>query len=121
MQIADNHFAFLLSAFAFHFTQIFSRHVFGYYRDMDYNQMIGLAAGVFTSVSLIPQLIKTIQEKEAKSLSVGMMMVLIIGIGMWIYYGFLKKDIPILVTNIFSEFINVTLLFFCLRYKKKEA
>ncbi len=85
------------------------------------NEAIGLAAGICTSVSLLPQLIKTIKEEEAKSLSLGMLLVLIIGNALWIYYGFLKKDIPIISTNIFSEIINLVLLFFSIRYKKKEA
>lgn len=89
--------------------------------NMEYQQIIGLVAGIFTSVSLLPQLIKTIKEKEAKSLSIGMMIVLITGNSIWIYYGIMKNDFPIIATNIFSDIVNVTLLFFCIKYKKKEG
>ncbi len=88
---------------------------------MDSSEIIGLVAGIFTSVSLLPQLIKTIKEKEAKSLSLSMMLVLITGNSIWIYYGFLKKDLPIISTNIFSDIVNVLLLFFSIKYKKKSG
>ncbi len=88
---------------------------------MNYEEILGLVAGVFTSVSQLPQLIKTIKEKEAKNLSLGMMIMLIVGVSLWIYYGFLKNDFPIIATNIFSDLVNVTLLFVSIRYKKKEA
>ena len=88
---------------------------------MDSTEIIGLVAGIFTSVSLLPQLIKTIKEKEAESLSLGMMLVLIAGNSMWIYYGILKKDVPIISTNIFSDIVNGLLLFFSIKYKKKSA
>ena len=88
---------------------------------MSYIEVLGLVAGAFTSFSQLPQLIKTVKEKEAKSLSIGMMITLMAGLGLWIYYGFLRKDIPIIITNSFSEFINLLLLFFSIKYKKKEA
>ena len=88
---------------------------------MNYEEIIGLIAGVFTSVSQLPQLIKTIKEKEAKNLSLGMMITLIAGVGLWIYYGFMKHDFPIIATNIFSVVVNLTLLIVSIKYKKKEA
>jgi MtN3 and saliva related transmembrane protein len=88
---------------------------------MNHDQIIGIIAGVFTSASLLPQLIKTIKEKDATSISAVMLLVLITGISLWIYYGFLKNDIPIIVTNIFSDMVNVTLLFFSIKYKKAKG
>jgi len=88
---------------------------------MNYNELIGIIAGVFTAASLLPQLIKTIKEKDASSISTVMLLVLITGISLWIYYGFLKKDIPIIATNIFSDLVNLTLLFFSIKYKKAKG
>ena len=84
-------------------------------------EVLGIVAGIFTSVSQMPQLIKTIKEKEAKSLSLGMMITLLIGLALWVYYGFLKNDIPIISANIFSSVVNISLLFFSIKYKKKEG
>ena len=88
---------------------------------MNHDQIIGIIAGIFTSASLLPQLIKTIKEKEAKSLSAVMILVLITGNSLWIYYGVLKNDMPIIATNIFSDMVNLTLLFFSIKYKKAKG
>lgn len=87
---------------------------------MDYSEIVGIVAGILTSASQLPQLIKTIREKDAKSISVGMIITLLAGNSLWIYYGVIKKDVPIIATNIFSDLVNSTLLFFSIKYKKKE-
>jgi len=82
-------------------------------------QIVGIIAGVFTSVSLLPQLIKIIREKKAKDLSYGMLIVLLIGLGCWIWYGVLREDLPIIVTNGFSFLINSLMIVFTIKYKEK--
>ena len=88
---------------------------------MNFEEIIGIAAGVCTAAALLPQLIKTIKEKEAKSLSAFMLIVLIAGNSLWIYYGVLKSDVPIIATNIFSDLVNIFLLFFSIKYKKANG
>lgn len=88
---------------------------------MNHVQIIGIVAGIFTAASLLPQLIKTIKEKDASSISTVMLLVLIVGISLWVYYGFLKKDLPIIATNIFSDLVDLTLLFYSIRYKKAKG
>ncbi|PTT69637.1 SemiSWEET family transporter, partial [Chryseobacterium sp. HMWF001] len=64
-------------------------------------------------------LVKVIKEKNADDLSSGMLIVLISGVSLWIWYGFLKDELPIILTNAFSVVVNVTLLICCLIYKNK--
>lgn len=90
-------------------------------RDMqEYTTVIGIGAGILTSFSMLPQLIKTIREKKAEDLSIVMILVLMCGIGAWIVYGFLRKDMPIIFTNCFSLLLNAVLLFFRFRYNRKK-
>ena len=79
---------------------------------MDTTQWIGIAAGVLTSVSMLPQLIKIIKEKKAGDVSVVMLLVLIGGLALWTVYGFMKEDWPIIITNSFSFLLNCVVLFF---------
>ena len=79
-------------------------------------QVIGIAAGVLTSVSMIPQLIKIIQKKEAKDVSIIMLLVLMSGLVLWAVYGFMREDIPIIATNCFSFLVNVVVLTLRIRY-----
>jgi MtN3 and saliva related transmembrane protein len=86
----------------------------------NYTQVIGIASGVLTSASLVPQLVKIIRQKKAESVSLGMYIVMLIGFCGWIWYGVEKKDIPIVATNCFSLATNVLILVFSLKYKQKE-
>ncbi|MBA2563722.1 MAG: SemiSWEET transporter [Chitinophagaceae bacterium] len=77
-----------------------------------------MIAGILTSMSLMPQLIKTFKTKTAEEISLVMLFTLMLGIALWIYYGILRKDLPIIITNAFSFLLNVTLIGLRLKYKK---
>ena len=81
--------------------------------------IIGVTASACTAFSLLPQLIKLLKEKEAENISLGMLAILFAGLGLWIYYGVLKKDLIIIISNSISFILNVILVFFAIKYKKK--
>ncbi|CAN5323340.1 hypothetical protein BH09BAC2_BH09BAC2_06950 [soil metagenome] len=85
---------------------------------MSYIQIVGLTAGVLTSISLLPQLVKTIKERKVEDLSIVMVLLLIAGISGWLYYGILRDDMPIIFTNAFSLLLNLTMLVLYFIYKK---
>ena len=89
-----------------------------FFRQINFTNAVGILAGVFTSVSMLPQLIKTFKKKKSEEISVLMIVILIIGIAAWIYYGILRKDYPILFTNAFSILVNIALLVLHFKYKK---
>jgi MtN3 and saliva related transmembrane protein len=72
--------------------------------------IVGIGAGVFTSISLLPQLFKMIKEKKATDISIVMLVTLLTGLAFWIWYGILKKDWPIIITNSFSLIVNVLII-----------
>jgi MtN3 and saliva related transmembrane protein len=83
---------------------------------MNTTQWTGIAAGVLTSVSMLPQLIKIIKEKKAEDVSLVMLLVLLSGLAVWTVYGFMREDIPIIATNCFSFLLNMVVLFFRIKY-----
>lgn len=85
---------------------------------MNWTQTIGLAAGVCTAISLVPQVIKTIKEKQAEDVSLIMLLILGTGLALWIIYGIKRSDLPIVATNSFSLLVNLTMVVLRLRYKK---
>lgn len=74
--------------------------------------LLGLTAGMLTTVSFLPQVIKTWKMKETKDLSLWMYIVLCTGIMLWIVYGVLIKDLPLIVANSFSLVLASIILFF---------
>jgi MtN3 and saliva related transmembrane protein len=79
--------------------------------------IIGISASACTAVSLMPQLFKLIKEKKAQDLSLWMLFVLLAGLSMWIYYGILKTDPIIIISNSISAVINILIVLFTFKYK----
>ncbi|HYG00923.1 MAG TPA: SemiSWEET transporter [Chryseosolibacter sp.] len=79
---------------------------------------VGIAAGICTAISLLPQLVKLIKTKKAEDLSLFYLSILFVGLALWIWYGFLRDDLPIIVTNSFSLLVNLTVIVLGIRYKK---
>ncbi len=86
---------------------------------MDEN-ILGIVAGVLTSVAMIPQLIKVIRKKNVEDLSWVMIMVLITGLSLWVWYGIIRNELPIIVSNAFAVLVNVTLLICFITFRKKN-
>lgn len=86
---------------------------------MEFIEILGIVAGICTSASTLPQLIKTIKTKEAADVSIKMYIVQLAGNCMWLYYGFDKSDVPIIATNMLSVGLNSAMLFFKVKYKNK--
>ncbi len=81
--------------------------------------IIGIAAGILTSVSLLPQLAKIIKEKKAENISYFMLGILLAGLGCWVWYGILKKrTFQLLLQTVFLFLINTLVIFFTIKYKK---
>ncbi|HLC90770.1 MAG TPA: SemiSWEET transporter [Candidatus Nanoarchaeia archaeon] len=66
---------------------------------MDIPTIIGLLAAAGTTFSFLPQAIKTIRSKQTKDLSLGMYAILAIGILLWLIYGLLLQNLPIILAN----------------------
>lgn len=79
---------------------------------------IGIAAGVFTAIAMLPQLIKIIRTRQAEQLSLAMILILLAGLGLWIWYGAVQQDYPVVITNAFSALVNILIVIFSLKYKK---
>lgn len=88
---------------------------------MDFTTLVGITASVSTAVSSLPQLIKLLKEKKAENVSLVMFGVLVLGLGVWVWYGILKKDWIIIIANGFSFLVNLTTFILSIRYKTKTS
>ncbi len=86
---------------------------------MNLISVIGVLASVFTAISLLPQLSKLIKEKRPENISLGMLASLMVGVGLWVYYGFLRDDWIIIVSNSFSWLVNLIIIILTIKYKKR--
>jgi MtN3 and saliva related transmembrane protein len=79
--------------------------------------ILGLLAGALTTTAFIPQVLKTWKTKSAKDLSLGMYIIFCMGVLLWLIYGIVISDIPVIVTNVVTLVLALTLLYFKLFYK----
>jgi MtN3 and saliva related transmembrane protein len=84
---------------------------------MDAITVIGLIAALFTTVSLLPQLIKVYKTKSAKDISTGMFALFCSGVFLWFIYGVFVNDLPIIIANSLAFIQAAAILFFKARYK----
>lgn len=73
--------------------------------------IIGLVAASLTTFSFLPQSLRAIKTKHTKDLSLPMLIMLEIGVVIWIIYGAMISDIPLLAANMISIiFVTITLV-----------
>ena len=71
---------------------------------------IGYAAGALTVVSYLPQAIRAWRTHSTQDLSLTMFILLIVAGSLWLTYGFVRKDWPVIATNSGLVVLNVSIL-----------
>ncbi|MBF4515482.1 SemiSWEET transporter [Flavobacterium sp. ANB] len=87
---------------------------------MNLIDIVGLFAGICVTISVIPQIYKIWKTKKVKEISLLTFSVLTFGVAVWIVYGILKNDLPIIVTNSVSLFLNLVMVYFIIYYEKEK-
>ncbi len=82
---------------------------------MDLIAIIGNFAAVLTTTSFLPQAIKTIRTKDTGSLSFPMYLLFVTGVLLWLIYGMLNAQTPIIVGNLVTLVLAGIILAFMIR------
>ena len=77
---------------------------------------LGLAAGALTTVSLVPQATQIWKTKSAKDVSLGMFAVFCAGVALWLGYGILQGELPIIVWNAITLVLGLAIVAMKLKY-----
>ena len=83
---------------------------------MAYVEIVGFAAGILTTIAFLPQVIKIWKTKSTKDISLGMFITFTTGIFLWLIYGILINSPPIILANIVTFILSLTILVFKIRY-----
>lgn len=62
-------------------------------------QFTGTAAGFVSAITFLPQVIKIWKTRSAKDLSAFTLFLLFLNVSLWLTYGILVNDNPIMFTN----------------------
>ena len=66
---------------------------------MDLTTLIGLAAGTCTTVAFLPQAVKAWRSRSTRDISLAMFLVFLAGVLLWLTYGIILGDLPLIVAN----------------------
>lgn len=84
-------------------------------------ELMGYAAAALTTLSFLPQVIKTWSSGSARDLSLGMLLAFFAGVGLWLAYGLAIGDGPLAAANALTAALVASLLFLKLREMVRPA
>jgi MtN3 and saliva related transmembrane protein len=84
---------------------------------MNWTTVLGLVAGMLTTLMVLPQLQKTWKTKEVEDISLVTFVSVAVGVTLWAIYGVFKQDIALIITNAVSLLLNLIMIGLKLRYR----
>lgn len=78
---------------------------------------LGYFAGLLTVGSFLPQVIRTWQTRQTRDLSLGMFVLLVTASSLWVLYGTITTDWPVIVTNLGMVALNGALAVAKVRFR----
>ncbi len=79
--------------------------------------LIGLVAAACTTLAFLPQAIKTWRTRSTGDLSLPMFLLMTFGVGLWMIYGLVLRDWPLIIGNGFTLLLSGSILYCKLRYR----
>jgi len=76
---------------------------------------IGFAAAFFTTVAYVPQVLRIWRTRSTEDISLGMFVVMTIGVVLWLIYGILLGSAPVIAANGVTLVLSATILVLKLR------
>lgn len=83
---------------------------------MEYTDILGYTAGIFVTVSLIPQTLKSWKTKSTGDLSLIRYSMYTLGLLLWTIYGIAIKSYPITIMSGFDTALALSILIMKLKY-----
>jgi MtN3 and saliva related transmembrane protein len=80
--------------------------------------LIGLMAGMLTTLAFIPQIVKGWRSRSLTDVSYIMLFMICAGMALWLTYGVLENDFPIILWNAVALTLNLSLVVLKFRYGK---
>lgn len=77
---------------------------------------VGLVAGFLTTIAFVPQAWKIWKTKSAKDVSLPTFVAFTLGVALWLTYGILNGELPIIVWNAATLVIAAVILAMKIRF-----
>ncbi len=77
---------------------------------MDFANYIGSFAATCTTIAFVPQAIKSYRTRDLSGISLPMYAIFTSGVALWLVYGLLKQDWPIIIANAITVGLSAMIL-----------
>ncbi len=81
---------------------------------------LGLVAGALTSAAVIPQVVKSYRSRQLRDISIWQPVLLNVGMILWLAYGIIIGDLPLIAANSFSLFCYTLLIVMKIVYREDD-
>ena len=85
----------------------------------DMTQIVGSIAAVFTTIAFVPQALHSYKTRDLSGISLPMYTTFTIGVALWLIYGLLQHDWPIIIANAITVCLSTMIL--VLKIKQNRA
>ncbi len=82
--------------------------------------LLGFVAGTLTTLAFLPQVVKTWRSKSSSDLSISTLGMISSGVMLWLVYGLLIGDLPIIAANSVTLVLVVSVFVLALVYRKQS-
>jgi MtN3 and saliva related transmembrane protein len=82
--------------------------------------ILGFVAGIITTVSFVPQVVRVYRNKSGHDISFWMMLLLALGVILWLIYGFLLWSLPIILANAVTLVLVLAILVLKVYYARSR-
>ncbi len=82
--------------------------------------LLGFIAGAVVTLSYIPQIYRVFRLKSSHEISLPFTVLLLAGISLWLAYGIVKKDAPLILWNAVGALQAALMLYAKLKYGKDK-
>jgi MtN3 and saliva related transmembrane protein len=83
---------------------------------LDIPNLVGLAAGFLTTVAFVPQAAQIWKAKSARDISLPAFGAFALGVLLWLAYGLLRGELPIILWNAVTLVLAVAILAMKVRF-----
>jgi MtN3 and saliva related transmembrane protein len=78
--------------------------------------LIGFLAATLTTAAFIPQVLHTLRTRDTRGISLSMYLTFTTGVGLWLVYGALRQDWPVILANAITVVLAASVLVLKLRH-----
>ncbi|ANX04924.1 SemiSWEET transporter [Immundisolibacter cernigliae] len=77
---------------------------------------IGLLAALLTTAAFLPQVLHTLATRDTRGISLRMYVIFVAGVLLWLIYGLLVRDLPLILANAITLLLAGAILYLKLRH-----